>query len=122
MLFNIKTEQWDSDLLNYFAIPESVLPKVCASDSHFGIINKQWLGFELPITGVAGDQQAALVGQGCFKTGMVKATFGTGAFLLLNTGTKPVFSNHKLLTTVAYKIRGQMVYGLEEVFIMLVLQ
>ncbi|VEB36149.1 glycerol kinase [Legionella sainthelensi] len=113
MLFNIKTEQWDSDLLNYFAIPESVLPKVCASDSHFGIINKQWLGFELPITGVAGDQQAALVGQGCFKTGMVKATFGTGAFLLLNTGTKPVFSNHKLLTTVAYKIRGQIVYGLE---------
>lgn len=83
MLFNIKTEQWDPGLLKYFAIPDSVLPKVCASDSHFGIISKQWLGFELPITGVAGDQQAALIGQGCFKTGMVKATFGTGAFYYL---------------------------------------
>ncbi|KTD41167.1 glycerol kinase GlpK [Legionella parisiensis] len=113
MLFNIKEEQWDLDLLNYFKIPESVLPKVCASDSHFGMIDKQWIGFELPITGVAGDQQAGLIGQGCFKMGMVKATFGTGAFLLLNTGSKPVLSQHKLLTTVAYKIQGQTTYGLE---------
>lgn len=113
MLFNIKTEQWDPDLLIYFAIPESVLPKVYASDSHFGVISKKWLGVELPITGVAGDQQAALIGQGCFKIGMVKATFGTGAFLLLNTGNKPVLSHHRLLTTIAYKIQGQIVYGLE---------
>lgn len=113
MLFNIKEEQWDLDLLHYFKIPESVLPKVCASDSHFGMIDKQWLGIELPITGVAGDQQAALIGQGCFKMGMVKATFGTGAFLLLNTGVKPVLSQHKLLTTIAYKIQGQTIYGLE---------
>ncbi|PWY55996.1 glycerol kinase [Legionella qingyii] len=113
MLFNIKKEQWDLDLLDYFKIPESVLPKVCASDSRFGLIDKQWLGIELPITGVAGDQQAALIGQGCFKMGMVKATFGTGAFLLLNTGNKPVLSQHKLLTTIAYKIQGQTVYGLE---------
>lgn len=113
MLFNIKEEEWDIDLLHYFQIPESILPKVCASDSHFGVIDKKWLGIELPISGVAGDQQAALIGQGCFKMGMVKATFGTGAFLLLNTGNKPVLSQHKLLTTIAYKISGQTVYGLE---------
>lgn len=113
MLFNIIEEKWDLDLLDYLKIPGSVLPKVCASDSHFGVIDKQWLGMELPITGVAGDQQAALIGQGCFKMGMVKATFGTGAFLLLNTGNKPVLSQHKLLTTVAYKVQGQTVYGLE---------
>ncbi len=113
MLFNIKSEHWDKDLLELFNIPISVLPEVCASDSHFGVIDKEWLGFELPITGVAGDQQAALIGQGCFKDGMVKATFGTGAFLLLNTGNIPVQSQHKLLTTIAYKIKGQITYGLE---------
>lgn len=113
MLFNIKTEQWDHDLLKLFAIPESVLPDVRACDSHFGVIDKQWLGIELAITGVAGDQQAALVGQGCFDSGMVKATYGTGGFLLLNTGPKPVSSRHKLLTTIAYKIKGEVAYGLE---------
>ncbi|MCW8399622.1 glycerol kinase GlpK [Legionella sp. PATHC038] len=113
MLFNIKEEQWDWDLLEYFRIPESVLPKVCASDSQFGLIDKKWLGIELPITGVAGDQQAALIGQACFNIGMIKATFGTGAFLLLNTGSKAVLSQHKLLTTIAYKIHGKTVYGLE---------
>lgn len=113
MLFNIKTEEWDRDLLALFAIPESVLPEVRASDSHFEVMDKQWLGIELPITGVAGDQQAALVGQGCFASGMVKATYGTGGFLLLNTGSKPVLSQHKLLTTIAYKIKGETVYGLE---------
>lgn len=112
MLFNIKTEQLDLHLLDYFAIPGSVLPKVCASDGHFGVIDKQWLGMELPITGVAGDQQAAMVGQGCFNMGMIKATFGTGGFLMLNTGRKPVLSQHKLLTTIAYKIQGKTVYGL----------
>lgn len=113
MLFNIKTEQWDKDLLQLFQIPESLLPEVCASDSHFGVIDKEWLGFEIPITGVAGDQQAALIGQGCFDEGMVKATFGTGGFLLLNTGNTPVISQHKLLTTIAYKIKGTTAYGLE---------
>lgn len=113
MLFNIREEQWDKDLLELFKIPKSVLPEVCASDGHFGIIDKEWLGFELPITGVAGDQQAALVGQGCFEDGMVKATFGTGGFLLLNTGSIPVISQHKLLTTIAYKIKGITTYGLE---------
>lgn len=113
MLFNINSEQWDKELLTLFSIPESVLPEVGACDSHLGTINKQWLGIDIPITGVAGDQQAALVGQGCLETGMIKATYGTGGFLLLNTGTKPVSSSHKLLTTIAYKIKGQTVYGLE---------
>lgn len=113
MLFNITKEQWDTDLLHLFELPESVLPEVRACDSHFGLIDKEWLGFELPITGVAGDQQAALVGQGCFENGMVKATYGTGGFLLLNTGTTPVISQHKLLTTIAYKIKGVTAYGLE---------
>ncbi|CEG56782.1 glycerol kinase GlpK [Legionella fallonii] len=113
MLFNIKNEQWDKDLLRLFNVPESALPQVYSCDAHFGLIDKEWLGFELPITGVAGDQQAALIGQGCFDNGMVKATFGTGGFLLLNTGSNPVNSQHKLLTTVAYKIKETLAYGLE---------
>jgi glycerol kinase len=113
LLFNIKNEQWDKDLLQLFNIPESVLPQVGSCDAHFGFIDKKWLGFELPITGVAGDQQAALIGQGCFKDGMVKATFGTGGFLLLNTGSNFIPSQHKLLTTIAYKIQGSTAYGLE---------
>lgn len=113
MLFNIKTECWDKNLLDLFSIPESILPEVCSSDGDFGIIDKRLLGVEIPITGVAGDQQAALIGQGCFHHGMIKSTFGTGGFLLLNTGEKPVLSQHKLLTTIAYKIKGKIAYGLE---------
>ena len=113
MLFNITKEEWDSDLLELFAIPESVLPTVHSSDGHFGFINKEYFGFEIPITGVAGDQQAALIGQGCFAEGTIKATFGTGGFLLLNTGERPVYSKHQLLTTIAYKIKDKTVYGLE---------
>lgn len=113
MLFNIHTEQWDKDLLQLFNIPESVLPEVRASDSTYGLIDKKWFGYEIPITGVAGDQHAALIGQGCFEQGMVKATFGTGGFLMLNTGTEAVSSQHRLLTTVAYKIKNQTTYGLE---------
>jgi len=113
MLFNINQECWDEELLRLFAVPESVLPKVLDSDGQFGMINKDYLGIEIPITGVAGDQQAALIGQGCMRHGMAKATFGTGGFLLLNTGDKPVISQHKLLTTVAYKIKERTVYGLE---------
>lgn len=113
MLFNINNEKWDKELLDLFSIPESILPNVYSSDNHFGTIDKEWLGVEIPITGVAGDQQAALIGQGCFDGGMVKATFGTGGFLLLNTGDKPVCSKHKLLTIIAYKIKEKTVYGLE---------
>lgn len=113
MLFNIKSEQWDKDLLKLFAIPESVLPEVLASDSNFGLTDKECLGIEIPIHGVAGDQQAALIGQGCFDEGMIKATYGTGGFLLLNTGDNSISSKHKLLTTIAYKIKGRTAYGLE---------
>jgi glycerol kinase len=113
MLCNIKNEQWDAELLDLFAIPSSILPEILASDSHFGVVDKEWLGVELPINGVAGDQQAALIGQGCFSAGMIKATFGTGGFLLLNTGCSPVTSQHRLLTTIAYKIKGVTAYGLE---------
>ncbi|KTC92991.1 MULTISPECIES: glycerol kinase GlpK [Legionella] len=113
LLFNIFEQRWDKDLLKLFSIPESILPKLCASDANFGVIDKKHLGISIPITGVVGDQQAALIGQRCFKDGMVKATFGTGGFLLMNTGNKPVISDHKLLTTVAYRIKGQTHYGLE---------
>lgn len=113
MLFNIKEEQWDNDLLQLFSIPESVLPQVYSSDANFGLIHKEHLGFELPITGVAGDQHAALIGQGCFNEGEIKVTFGTGAFLLLNTGAHMIPSKNRLLTSIAYKIKDQTVYGLE---------
>lgn len=113
LLFNIKTQQWDPELLNLFSIPESVLPEVRSSDAQFGLIDKQWLGVELSITGMAGDQQAALIGQRCFQSGTVKATYGTGGFLLLNTGNKLIQSPHQLLTTIAYKIKEETVYGLE---------
>ncbi len=113
LLFNIHTEAWDDELLQLFSIPRTILPEVCASDAHFGMTDPNLFGASIPITGVAGDQQAALIGQGCLAEGMIKATFGTGGFLLLNTGQKPVMSKHKLLTTIAYKIQGQTMYGLE---------
>ena len=113
LLFNIHSQDWDEELLQLFAVPKSLLPTVCASDAHFGVINPDLLGAAIPITGVAGDQQAALIGLGCLSDGMVKATFGTGGFLLLNTGSNPVVSKHNLLTTIAYRIQGKTVYGLE---------
>ncbi len=113
LLFNIHTQSWDAELLKLFSIPEAILPEISASDAHFGFIEPTLLGKAIPITGVAGDQQAALIGQGCLSEGMIKATFGTGGFLLLNTGSKPVVSQHKLLTTIAYRIKGKTVYGLE---------
>ncbi|KTD11401.1 glycerol kinase GlpK [Legionella jamestowniensis] len=113
LLFNIIEQQWDDELLALFKIPISILPEVCASDAHFGEIDKAHLGISIPITGIAGDQQSALIGQRCFYDGMTKATFGTGGFLLMNTGEKPVKSSHKLLTTIAYRIKGKTAYGLE---------
>lgn len=111
MLFNINTLEWDKDLLDLFGIPESMLPKVCSSSEIYGTTSL--LGGEIPISGIAGDQQSALFGQMCTESGMVKNTYGTGCFLLMNTGTKPVVSKNNLLTTIAWKIGDTVNYALE---------
>lgn len=113
MLFNIHTQQWDAQLLEIFQIPPSLLPEVkdCAAD--FGMTSPELFGVPLPIGGVAGDQQAAAIGQGCIEAGMIKSTYGTGCFVLLNTGETPCRSKHRLLTTIAYRIKGQTSYALE---------
>ncbi|KAG0165756.1 Glycerol kinase [Apophysomyces sp. BC1015] len=114
MLMNIKTRQWDPQLLKFFGIPEKVLPTIVSSSEHYG--NVQWGPLEgMPIMGCLGDQQAALVGQKCFQVGEAKNTYGTGAFLLLNVGSEPVFSKNGLLTTVAYQLGrdGPVAYALE---------
>ena len=111
MLFNINTLEWDKELLDLFGIPESMLPKVCSSSEIYGTTSL--LGGEIPIAGIAGDQQSALFGQMCTESGMVKNTYGTGCFLLMNTGTKPVVSRNNLLTTVAWKIGDTVNYALE---------
>ncbi|PZC46852.1 MAG: glycerol kinase [Chloroflexi bacterium] len=113
MLFDIRTQQWDDDLLALFRIPRSLLPEVfdCAHD--FGHTDAALLGRPIAITGVIGDQQAAAIGQGCTAPGMIKSTYGTGCFLLLNTGPEIVPSRHRLLSTVAYRLQGQPSYALE---------
>ena len=113
LLFNIHEQCWDSELLELMSIPESLLPEVldCAAD--FGTTSKQLLGAEIAIAGVAGDQQAALVGQACFEPGMIKSTYGTGCFMILNTGDQALASSNKLLTTVAYRLNGKTTYALE---------
>ncbi|MBF7073168.1 glycerol kinase GlpK [Glaciecola sp. MH2013] len=112
-LFNIHTLQWDDELLSMFDVPPSVLPKVMQCADDFGCTQTQLFGKSLPIAGVAGDQQAALIGQCCFNQGDLKSTYGTGCFALLNTGEKALSSQHKLLTTVAYSINGATTYALE---------
>lgn len=113
MLFNIRSQQWDPDLLSLFSIPDSVLPEVkdCAAD--FGQSSADLFGEPIPITGILGDQQAAAFGQGCFTAGMAKSTYGTGCFLLMNTGEELVTSNNRLLGTVAYRLDGQTSYAIE---------
>lgn len=113
LLFNIHTQQWDETLLALFDIPASLLPEVldCAAD--FGETEAHWLGAALPVLGMAGDQQAALIGQACFEPGMVKSTYGTGCFLIQNTGREPVTSRNRLLTTVAYRLNGEVTYAVE---------
>ena len=113
MLFNINTLQWDNDILKELEIPKAILPTVHPSSFHFGNTHKSIFGGEIPITGVAGDQQSALFGQNCFTAGSAKNTYGTGCFLLMNTGNKPVFSTHGLLTTIAWGIDNQITYALE---------
>jgi glycerol kinase len=113
LLYNIHTGQWDEELLRLFNIPKNLLPEVkdCAAD--FGTTEKSLLGAAIPICGVAGDQQAATIGQACFEPGMMKSTYGTGCFALLNTGDKAVQSKNRLLTTIAYQLDGKPTYALE---------
>ncbi|TNF87020.1 MAG: glycerol kinase [Gammaproteobacteria bacterium] len=113
LLFNIHEQCWDRELLDMLAIPDSLLPEVrdCADD--YGITSEKLLGEKIPIAGVAGDQQAALIGQACFEPGMIKSTYGTGCFMVLNTGEQALASNNKLLTTVAYRLDGKTTYALE---------
>ncbi len=113
MLYNIHTGAWDKELLEIFNVPVNMLPKVLDSAADFGITKADLLGAEIPICGVAGDQQAATVGQACFKPGMAKSTYGTGAFAMLNTGDTAVRSNNRLLTTIAYQLDGKPCYALE---------
>ena len=112
-LFDIGKGRWDDDLLDLFRVPKALLPEVTDCAAEFGTAAAEHLGLALPIRGVVGDQQAALVGQACFIPGMVKATFGTGAFVLVNTGKKPVPSTNRVLTTIAYQIQGRRTYALE---------
>ena len=111
MLFNLKTCDWDDELLKLFGIPRSLLPTVRDSSEVYGDCTL-W-GGAIPIAGIAGDQQAALFGQVCTRPGMVKNTYGTGCFMLMNTGTKPIASRHNLLTTVAWRVDGRTEYALE---------
>jgi len=111
MLFNLDRQDWDDELLHEFRVPRAILPEVRDSAGEFGATNL--LGHPVPIAGVAGDQHAATVGQACFKPGMIKSTYGTGCFAVLNTGAKRVRSRHRLLTTLAYRLGGRPTFALE---------
>ena len=113
MLYDIAKGCWDRELLDLFRIPASLLPEVRDSSGLFGDAAREFLGAEVPVMGIAGDQQAAAVGQACFSPGMVKSTYGTGCFLLLHTGTTPVASRTRMLTTVALQLAGKRTYALE---------
>ena len=113
MLFNINTLQWDEDILKELDIPACMLPEVRPSSCVYGRTDPSLLGGPIPIAGAAGDQQAALFGQACYHPGEAKNTYGTGAFLLMNTGTKPVFSRNGLVTTIAWGLDGEVEYALE---------
>ncbi|WFU00621.1 glycerol kinase GlpK [Rhizobium sp. CB3171] len=113
LMFNIGKNEWDEDLLEILRVPAAMLPEVkdCAAD--FGVTDQALFGAAIPILGVAGDQQAATIGQACFERGMMKSTYGTGCFALLNTGTDMVRSKNRLLTTIAYRLNGETTYALE---------
>ncbi|MGN6352019.1 MAG: glycerol kinase GlpK [Parafilimonas sp.] len=113
MLFNIHTRQWDDELLTLLDIPASILPQVKSSSEVYGETSGQILAAKIPIAGIAGDQQAALFGQMCMQPGMVKNTYGTGCFMLMNVGDKPIISTNKLLTTIAWQIGDRVQYALE---------
>ncbi|MCK5424431.1 MAG: glycerol kinase GlpK [Emcibacter sp.] len=116
MLFNIRDMAWDRELLRLFDVPEALLPSVHACDHHFGDLDQSLFGQAIPITGIAGDQQAALIGQNCMDAGQIKCTYGTGGFIMMNTGDKIIRSQNRLLTTVAYEIQGKVAYALEGSF------
>jgi len=112
-LFNIHSQSWDDTLLDLFRVPRQLLPEVldCAAD--FGTTDREWLGAELQVAGIAGDQHAALIGQACFEPGMAKSTYGTGCFLMLNTGDTALRSENRLLTTMSYRLDGKPTYAVE---------
>ena len=112
-LYNIESLEWDNELLKIFDVPISLMPVVMDSNSHFGDISKDIINVELPILSILGDQQAAAVGQACFKPGSIKSTYGTGCFVIINSGKKIIKSNSRLLGTICYKINGEVTYALE---------
>ncbi len=113
LIFDIGRGEWDPGLCELFGVPTALLPQVCDCAHDFGTTVPELFGGPMRILGVAGDQQAATVGQGCFEPGMIKSTYGTGCFALLNTGTEPVASRHRMLTTIAYQLAGKRTYALE---------
>ena len=113
LIYNIHTREWDDELLKILNIPKCMLPSVRDSSDDFGVISQKVLGLSLPICGVAGDQQAATFGQVCLQPGMIKSTYGTGCFVLLNTGGEALSSDNKLLTTTAYQLEGKPTYAIE---------
>ncbi|MDC0943871.1 glycerol kinase GlpK [Candidatus Pelagibacter sp.] len=113
LMYNINSNKWDEDILNKLKIPKSILPEVKNSADNFGVTSKKIIGKEIPIQAVLGDQQAAAVGQICFERGSVKSTYGTGAFVIMNTGNKIILSKNKLLTTICYRLKNKNTYALE---------
>jgi hypothetical protein len=113
MLFDIHSQSWDEELLDLFRVPRGILPEVRDCAAHFGETQAALLGRTIPVTGIAGDQQAAAVGQACFSPGMIKSTYGTGCFVLVNTGDEAVRSRNRLLTTVCYRLNGKVTYAIE---------
>ena len=113
LLLNIHSGRWDEELLRLFHVPRPMMPEVCDCAADFGMTEAEHFGMALPIRGVVGDQQGALIGQACFRPGMIKSTYGTGCFVLLNTGAKAVASDNRLLTTIAYQWKGERTYAVE---------
>ena len=113
MLYNINKNKWDNEIIKFLNIPKSILPEVKNSADDFGVTDKKLLGQEIPISAVLGDQQAAAVGQACFEKGSIKSTYGTGAFVIINTGYKKIRSKNKLLTTICYRLNNKNTYALE---------
>lgn len=113
MLLNIPDLRWSVRLCKLFNIPEAILPEIKPNTANFGVADKKWFGAEIPVTAMIGDQQSAAIGQACIKPGMMKSTYGTGCFMLMNTGNLVIHSQHRLLTTVAYSVNGDVNYAIE---------